>query len=245
MRLEAGMRQAVIIGAAILPAVIGFCGSTDVDLNSWSRLAIDPPVLTLNIERGRDLDVAVDPDTSRAFVAYYDTSDGDLRLAEFVGSGGNCGSGRWQCEVLDSAGNVGRYPSIDIYSAALVWKLGVAYEDEDNGDLKFYERAFSGFPAPGSWTTRTVVVDPVSAGDQWKGRSPSLSYDSTGDAHIASHSCTNALSCSLRYSHETSSGGNCGEGADAGKWQCDMIDNSLGIGAFTSLDFDGDDTLFI
>jgi len=239
------MRLTLIFGSAFFSAVVGFCGVTDVDLDSWSRLAIDPPALTLNIERGRDLDVAVDPDTNRAFVAYYDVSAGDLRLAEFVGSSGNCGSGRWQCEVIDSSGNVGRYPSIDIYSAALIWKLGVAYEDEDSGDLKFYERAFSGFPAPGSWTTRTVVVDAVSAGDQWKGYSPSLGYDSTGDAHISSHSCTDTLSCSVRYIHETSSGGNCGEGGDAGKWQCDIIDSTLGIGGFTSLDFDDDDTVFI
>ncbi len=239
------MRHIVILGALLLPAVFGFNASIEGDLGAWSQIAIDPPRLSMGVDRGLDLDVAINPVTSRAFVAYYDETDGDLRLAEYVGSGGNCGSGSWQCDVLDSSGDVGRYPSIDIYSAAMVWKLGIAYEDVDSGDLKFYERTFSGFPAPGSWTTKTIVVDSTPGGEQWRGQHASLRYDSTGTAHIAAYASADASSCSLSYSFEVSSNGNCGQGSDAGKWHCDTVDSGTGLGRFASLGIDDDDKVFI
>jgi len=237
------MRYAVILGVLILSTGFIFCGSIEGDLTAWSKLGIEAPAAGL--DRGMYLDVAVNPDNLRAFVAYYDANEGDLRLAEYVASGGNCGSGAWQCTVVDSAGDVGRYPSIDIYSAAQVWKLGIAYEDVDSGDLKFYEHAFSGIPAPGSWTTKTVVVDATPGGELWRGRHASLRYDSGGDANIAAFACADSLNCNLKYSYEKSSGGNCGEGSDAGKWQCENIDSGLNVGRYASLELDDDDIVYI
>jgi len=48
----------------------------------------------------------------------------------------------------------------------------------------------------------------------------------------------------LRYSHEASSG-NCGEGPDAGNWQCDEIESGTSLGSYPSLGIDGDDEVLI
>jgi hypothetical protein len=38
------------------------------------------------------------------------------------------------------------------------------------------------------------------------------------------------------YAHSVSSGGNCGVGPAASKWQCDIIETGTGLGQYTSLD---------
>jgi len=42
------------------------------------------------------------------------------------------------------------------------------------------------------------------------------------------------------------SGGDCGKGSDAGKWQCDIIDSATGygVGQYASLDLRYDDAIY-
>lgn len=240
------MRSSPVWALIFICAQIARAGVLDTEPSSWTTVAVDPVSLTLDDDRGRYLDLAIDPGTSRAYVALYDENNGNLRLASYVGSGGDCGGGVWDCEDLDVSGDVGRYPSIDLYSAALTWKLGIAYEDVSNGDLKFYERVWSGFPLPGSWSARTVVIDSAVPGESSRGRFASLRYDSSGVPRIAAQTCDEYfVTCAVRYIRETGSGGNCGEDTVADEWQCDDIDDGLNVGSHISFDLDGDDTPYI
>jgi hypothetical protein len=62
---------------------------------------------------GRHVSVAIDPSSGNTCISYYDAVNKDLRLARYVGSGGNCGpNDAWICETVDnSAGDVGQYNS--------------------------------------------------------------------------------------------------------------------------------------
>jgi hypothetical protein len=59
----------------------------------------------------------------------------DLMLAHRVGGGsGTCFTGsNWSCETIDSAGDVGQYPEIEIAPGNMIY---IAYYDATNGDLK-------------------------------------------------------------------------------------------------------------
>ncbi|HYF65497.1 MAG TPA: hypothetical protein VD886_21905 [Herpetosiphonaceae bacterium] len=73
------------------------------------------------------------------YLAYQDRDDQSnaiLKLAYAVASGGNCGGGAWQCQVIDGGqggANVGAYLSLDIDGDG--YGL-IAHYDETNRDLK-------------------------------------------------------------------------------------------------------------
>jgi hypothetical protein len=65
-----------------------------------------------------------------------------LNIAYRVGAGGNCDStGKWNCEVLDSTGITGLFPSIKNNSG----RLYISYYDWTNGDLKLTYQAFPSY----------------------------------------------------------------------------------------------------
>ena len=104
---------------------------------------------------GRHVSVAVDPESGMTFISYYDAANRDLRLARYVGSGGNCGpNDAWICETVDSDGDVGQYNSVatspniqdpdrhgsegDVGQYNLgAPELIIAYYDASNGALKY------------------------------------------------------------------------------------------------------------
>ncbi len=76
-----------------------------------------------------------------AGVASYDRSNGDLRYSWVCGSSacGNCGPGNsWRCDVLDSTGDVGLFPSLHA-SKGGADTTRIAYYDRTNGKLKMAE----------------------------------------------------------------------------------------------------------
>lgn len=97
-------------------------------------------------------------------ISYYDKTNGDLKHAAYVGVGGNCGGGKWNCEVVDSAGDVGMYSSVAVNPLGAL-SLYISYYDGSNGDLKLAERIGSGGNCgSGAWYCETVD----SAGDVGK-----------------------------------------------------------------------------
>ena len=63
---------------------------------------------------GSHVSVAID-DSGTTYISYYDLTNKDLKMAKYVGSGGNCGPDNdWSCETVDSSGDVGKYSSIAI-----------------------------------------------------------------------------------------------------------------------------------
>lgn len=205
---------------------------------------------------GRHVSVAVDPESGMTFISYYDAANRDLRLARYVGSGGNCGpNDAWICETVDSDGDVGQYNSIatspniqdpdrhgsegDVGQYNLgAPELIIAYYDASNGALKYA----TGICSLSSCILDTYTIDSGNPGiSVYKGLYTSVRVDSGGVPHIA-YQYYGAFSADAQmYAYMKSEGmGNCGEGGVTLDWQCDLIYNAEGVGMYASLDLDGD-----
>ena len=189
---------------------------------------------------GRHVSVAIDPGSGMTFISYYDAANRDLRLARYVGSGGNCGTNdAWICETVDSDGDVGEYNSIATYPSGKGVKIIVSYYDATNGALKY---------ATGICSLSSCILDTytIDSGDpdngSYKGLHTSVKVDSSGVPHIAYQYYGSFSKEAQLYAYWVGDGtGNCGEGTVAGDWQCDVIYNDEGVGMYASLDLDGDD----
>jgi hypothetical protein len=149
-------------------------------------------------------------------ISYYDASNGDLKYAHYVGSGGDCGpSNSWHCETLDSAGDVGQYTSLSLDSNG---RPCISYYDATDGDLRYAH--FDG----SSWIIGTVD----SVGDV--GQYTSLALDGMDRPHISYYDAT-AANGDLKYAHFVGTGGNCG----GTYWQCDFVETAGLAGLYTSL----------
>lgn len=208
------------ISAASLPATA-----------PWFGQLVDRNAVGSGDTRGQYVSVAFLGSTP--YVSYYDVTNTSLRAAWPVASGGNCGSANtWHCETVDNSAEVGKYSSIATSSSGS--RVGIAYYDVTNGALKFAERTcYHGVCA---WSIVTVDDSTVA----FVGAYPSLRYDTAGERHIAYRSNIPIVHVSyLKYAHSVASGGNCGVGAAAGKWQCDAIESGDDLARFNSLDLNG------
>ena len=182
--------------------------------------------------------VSVSINYGKIFVSYYDADKKDLRLAMNVGSGGNCGpSNTWQCQIVDSIGDVGQYNSITTKPSESETRVFISYYNATTGALK-YATGICGTTC--SMTSRTIDSGNPDLFYN-KGKYSSVKYDSHGLAHISYYYHNLLLDDALLYAHWVGGGsGNCGTGTDANDWQCDVIQNAEGVGEYTSIDVDGD-----
>ncbi len=176
---------------------------------------------------GQYVSVAIDPASGTSYVSYYDVTYHDLRMAKYVGSGGNCSPNNdWACETVDSTGDVGKYSSIavdptDDYPI-------ISYYDANNGALKLAIGSAVG------WIIKTID-DPLLGS---AGLHTSLKLDSTGKTRTAYYVSHFMSADSLWYAKYVGGGaGNCG-GND---YQCDAIDSGDQVGKYASLALDGSD----
>lgn len=93
-----------------------------------------------------------------AYISYYNDTLRDLKVAHFVGGGGNCGegpaAGMWQCDTIDSAGDVGEFTSLAIDNGGLVH---VSYYDHSHKHLKHaWQVGGGGNCGGGQWMCETV-----------------------------------------------------------------------------------------
>jgi hypothetical protein len=175
---------------------------------------------------GQHVSVAIDPSTGVTYVSYYDATHGDLRMAHYVGSGGNCGpSGSWHCQTVDSDGDVGQYSSIAVWEG----KIKIAYHDATHGSLKY---ALASYGPTGSWWIQNVDKEtpPINTGLY---ASLGLAYN--GSSYISYYSDDPTGVDALRIADFVGSGGNCGYGTTAGMWRCETVDTGEGVGQHTSL----------
>jgi len=190
---------------------------------------------------GQYTSVAIDPVNNTTYVSYYDATNNDLRMAKYVGSGGNCGPNNdWSCETVDSGGDVGKYSSIAIKPDSggigrYVPEIGIAYYDATNRKLKY---AYSEICPTCSWSIDTVdwPFGPIKR----IGIDTSLKYNSNGKPYIAYYSENWIGVDELKLARGGLAMGNCGSGS-AGMWQCDTIHTGEGVGQYASLALDGSD----
>lgn len=199
----------------------------------WFRSEVDTPDDT-----GQYTSVVIDPSTGVTSVSYYDATNEALRMAQYVGSGGNCGPNNdWGCRTIDSGADIGKYSSIAIRPAG--GEVRIAYHDATNGKLKYAGVFCSDSPFPGCDTTvRTIDMGifPVSS----TGLYTSLKFHSDGTPYIAYYYDNPSGVDALMVASYVGSGGNCGYGTATGQWQCDTIQTGEGVGQYASLALDGD-----
>jgi hypothetical protein len=209
----------------------------------WFKTEVDTPGNT-----GQHTSVAIDPFTGGTYVSYYDAQNKDLRMAHYVGSGGNCAEDNdWHCQTVDSGGDVGKYNSIAI-DPVTQGELGIAYHDATNGKLKYAECT----SAPDcDWSVHTIDsgIFPVST----TGLFTSLKFGSWGGIgsyythpRIVYHfdNPTNVDALMFAY-YRAAPGGNCGYGDVASWWDCSTVATGEGVGQYASLAADRDGGLWI
>ena len=166
-------------------------------------------------------------------MSYYDATNEDLRLAKYIGSGGDCGPGNsWTCEVIDSGGaagdNVGLYSSL-AFDPVSGWP-GIAYYTS-NTTTSQYGIKYAGYfctPHNCTWGISPIVT---SSSIIIKYKYPSLQIGTDRMPRIAYYRETLGDD-QLYFAQQVITGGNCGS---PGSWQCDLVDTGDAIGQYPSL----------
>jgi hypothetical protein len=204
----------------------------------WFNIEVD----TLG-DVGQHTSVSTRPDqggTSVIAVSYYDATNKDLRVAHYVGSGGNCGpSNSWSCQTVESAGDVGKYSSIAVDRFGIPV---VVYHDATDDSLKLADVNHSW----DEWWPRTIDkgLGGVASTGLYTSLAFTLSWDEFPIVSYYFDNPTNVDALMVAYWVD-SGGGNCGHGAWEGWYQCDTIQVGEGVGQYTSLAVDEDEHMHI
>lgn len=245
MKAQVGFKIAVVVVILALTAMPGLAqglpemaGAASASGGSvWRTAYVDQ-----SGDRGTHTAIAFDPTSGTSWISYYDKGNGDLMVAHRVSSGGNCGpNNEWYCETVDSTSDVGQNSSIDVYIDPAILhsrRVGVAYQDATAKSLKFAEYSCTpSYPPICFWSA--VTIDQGDAGGlAGYGRYTSVKYDANGRPHIAYYVVRwegDLIFSELRFAYRVDSGGNCGVGGAAGKWQCYTVD-SPGVGEYASME---------
>lgn len=147
-------------------------------------------------------------------ISYYDQTNGNLKYALKRG-------GRWQIEIVDSAGNVGKHTSIAIDSRG---NPHISYYDSTTGALKYAARQGS------SWEIE--IVDSAARAGQYTGLYTSIALDRDGNPHIGYYDSTddNRARGSLKYAVKS-----------AESWQIVTVDSAGNAGGYISIALDSND----
>jgi hypothetical protein len=176
---------------------------------------------------GEYVSLAIDQN-DKTYISYYDGDNQNLRMASYVGTGGNCGQNfSWYCELVDTDGAVGKYTSIAVNPVNN--EVAITYYDETNGALKY---AVKHCNSTCTWNISTISKGAFGIKT---GMYTSLKFDSNGKPRMTYYYSNPIGDDFLNYAHWVGTGGNCGIGDANEKWQCDNIDFGNGVGKYTSL----------
>ncbi|MCK4520928.1 hypothetical protein KAT95_03705, partial [Candidatus Parcubacteria bacterium] len=184
--------------------------------------------------------IAFDP-SGNAWVSYHDTTNGQLKTAQYVGNGNGtgCGTGSsdWTCTVVDdhASDDIGEDTSIAFDPSGNAW---VSYYDATNLLLKTAQYVGSGNGTgcgTGSSDWTCTVVDDHASDDI--GENTSIAFDPSGNAWVSYYDDTNLL---LKTAQYVGSGNGTGCGTGSSDWTCTVVDDhaSDDIGSYTSIAFD-------
>ena len=205
--------------------VFGDCGPGD----TWTCTTIDSgPGIGTYVDM--DLTHYVSP-LNVPYIAYTEKISGDsnLKYAWYLGNGsGSCGATQWNCQILDSSGDSGYFPSIRLPSNSQQ-TVGIAYYDksENSEKVKYAYPKPSGATWPSACEIAPGVENPnwyciaaavVDYGDEFI--SLSLQNRSNGVAVIGL-GFPNPGGWSAGTTTHVGSGGDC-PGLN-GDWECDAI----------------------
>ena len=180
--------------------------------------------------------VVIDHSLGDVYISYLDATNEHLRVARYVGTGGNCGDkDDWQCHTIDGMSDVGQYSSL----AVRYGDLSVAYQDTASGDLR---HAVGVFGQPSYWTD--YVID-KGVFPSTTGLNPSMTIQESGVSLISYQTSDPGGVDELRLAYYVHSGGNCGYGSTPGRWQCITIHAGPDVGQHSSIVSDSDSRVHI
>ena len=173
----------------------------------WQKITVDSAG-----SEGQSLSLAINPLTQKPYISYYDGTNGDLKLAFPVASGGDCGPGNtWSCNSLKytNTADFGLFSSIDFNSAG---NWGISYVQTSPSPSVNFE----GTPLPGN-TQFFISVEGTHA--SYMGTSFRFSPGGVGSFLFVSYSGGKSY---LNYaSYDSQYGGTCGPSNN--HWDCEII----------------------
>jgi hypothetical protein len=148
---------------------------------------------------------------------------GDLRVAQQVGSGGNCGDANsWRCDGIDTTGDVGWQSSIAIDSTDRLYiayfACGTMSNCSDVGALRFAYQVPSGGNCGPANTWQCDTIDTGSGSDVVGQHAALVLVGPSNTPYITYLDATNNQ---LRLAYRVASGGNCGPGGNT--WRCAVV----------------------
>ncbi len=169
----------------------GNCGPVKANGYTWTCYTIDSAG---DVGKSASYHASHNSLHDPAQVAYYDATNGQLKYAFQIGSGGNCGFNNttWQCDVIDSA--IGKYAVAAPVGISLAvdpnYQPVIAYVNSDSDlsalDLNLAYPQINGNCGPGPliFTWRCVTIN---HGGQYTDEAQyvSLALSPTGNAAIA------------------------------------------------------------
>lgn len=162
-----------------------------------------------------------------AWMAYHANTAEDLRIARYVGTGGNCPSStKWFCQTVHGTGNTGQWPSIAFDAQSRPW---VTFNDVTNGQLwlaRYVEAGGTGCSTNAQWTCGVVDTGGVNSAGAYSG----IAFDQSGSAWISYKDWDGADLKIARYVGTGGSG--CGGNA---AWNCSTMDSSNDVGEFATI----------
>lgn len=192
------------------------CDDIDTSVTSGNYFASTPSI-------------AIHPGTGRPWVAYFEgTTDDDLIVAEYVGSGGTgCSSAAWKCTDVDTD-EAGEFTSLGFDQSGTAW---VSYRANGAGDLRV--ATYVGEGGTGCASTAWKCIDILETDDV--GYFSDIDFDSAGNPWIYYENSTDSEASIARFV-----GSGNGNGCGHADWTCEVIDSTADAGAYGAMEMSPD-----
>ena len=220
-----GANSSIAIGADGNP-VISYYDITNVNLkvakcNDPACAGGDETITAVDStgDVGGHSSIAIETD-GNPVISYYDSTNGDLKVAKYVVSGGTgCASSAWTCTTVDSTGDVGSYTSLAIGADGFPV---IAYRDNGNKALKYVDCANA---TCSSYDSGPLTVDDPGSGT-FSGAYISLAVGADGSPVISYYS--DEGNKYVKVAKYVGSGGSgCTGATEPTKWKCSNANASF------------------
>jgi hypothetical protein len=202
----------------------GDCDTLESGSDGWDCDTIDSSAAV-----GDNPKIVFDDARGTAWVAYYDTTNTGLKVANYVGSGGNCTSTAWSCELIHSTSS----PGADDIDITIDNNGNPRIAASLSGSLLDAVYVGSGGNCGNSAAWECTTVDGNVSATVGVDVSIAISPDNT--PYISHYDSTND---NLLVSYYVGAGGNCDDTAGSDGWQCDTVDSSAStLRGITSISF--------
>jgi hypothetical protein len=170
-----------------------------------------------------------------AWLSYYENDNEELRVARYVGAGGNCPSStQWFCQTVTTPGDIGQWSSIGFDAQNRAWVSFMYGSDGELWYAKYVGSGGTGCTATAAWTCGTVDTGATGT----VGGYTSLAFDASGNPWISYYDWSNL---DLRVARYVGTGGNCA----TAEWSCSAVDTTGDVGAYSSIAMDPSGTPWV